>query len=1069
MEKSQGETKIVSTKTEFNISSTEDVVQENLPSDRDTERNLNSIPIQTAEHFETKINDSQEQVGVTSSQINTEDIEDGQDVMKKPSSEELASSAKVIGESDIPDNASVNEGLLKAVTTQLIQDYPDLVSNLTYLQALAVNQTLLLQSFINSGNEDTSSQPVNTIYPGQKPPQTDQPTINPSQQPVTANQSTINQDQQTINPKQQPANQATINQGQSTNPSQQPLHINQPKSQQPVNQPTINQSQQLVQQGQQPVQANQSTINQGQQLVQQVQPPVKTNQPTLYPSQQPVPADQPTTIPSQQPIAANHSTRNQDQQPVPAKRSTRNQDQQPLYTNEEQNPNMQVLPQSKPDSRKARETRPVPAKRSTRNQDQQPLHTNEEQNPNMQALPQSKPDSRKAGETRPPFAQDLVTQPDVHIKASHPLCNSDQNVNTVPEPKSEILGPTSKPPVNLLQDPNQPPAQQYSSVLQTPHYSTSHQSSIQKTTSPTTNTQLSNSMLPTHQKASSLQSSPQQSITPPKPAFFLPCPNHFSGLPTPEKPYLLSPTCLLPTPQQPGYISPNVLQNAFYSPRLNNPSMISAGLRQPQMTTLPDASYQCPSPRQVTSNTGIRFPVRAPLSSSDTNIGTSLHLQYPMKAVRSIRLQAPQQTGESPTKTSPSVLMSKMDSINVDSETVGNHEISRKTSDGTTEKANKPKPLMSLHCDSVLLEHPSNIEFSNTSSVFGSPSSVASLDNGYNSGNKGNPATRSKRRKCNKTLLSDNENKLFPGVSQTLDAWDQEVDPYPETFKFNVDLKRPLNFGENSSGLSDVTRDTQASQLLSNKVKQPTKRVPSEKKMSEEKNQRPEQSKLNTEFLGRSETKQELKYEEEPVDEWQTVPISKKNKKSKQDSPKAPTATTSKKIPGLHSKNDGQSTFENLVRILSVRIPNVTRPDILYVFSEIRKKRGTLKGMPLQDIVKEGRSILDRKTEKESLSGVVNAYNNGGQKSALPPRFKRLLKKNSSELPVVSVNEEGELCVICCDELIMEKTKILDCGHEFHSMCISEWVYKHERTCPTCRQIALFPEEFPHLQKSSHK
>ena len=29
--------------------------------------------------------------------------------------------------------------------------------------------------------------------------------------------------------------------------------------------------------------------------------------------------------------------------------------------------------------------------------------------------------------------------------------------------------------------------------------------------------------------------------------------------------------------------------------------------------------------------------------------------------------------------------------------------------------------------------------------------------------------------------------------------------------------------------------------------------------------------------------------------------------------------------------------------------------------------------------------------------------------------------------------------------------------------CINRWVYGEERTCPTCRQHALLPEDFPRL------
>jgi hypothetical protein len=46
-------------------------------------------------------------------------------------------------------------------------------------------------------------------------------------------------------------------------------------------------------------------------------------------------------------------------------------------------------------------------------------------------------------------------------------------------------------------------------------------------------------------------------------------------------------------------------------------------------------------------------------------------------------------------------------------------------------------------------------------------------------------------------------------------------------------------------------------------------------------------------------------------------------------------------------------------------------------------------------------------------------------------------------------------CSICLDDLEEEKEK-LDCNHEFHKKCISEW-FKRRRICPLCRspEIAI--------------
>ncbi|XP_013415621.1 uncharacterized protein LOC106177409 [Lingula anatina] len=63
-------------------------------------------------------------------------------------------------------------------------------------------------------------------------------------------------------------------------------------------------------------------------------------------------------------------------------------------------------------------------------------------------------------------------------------------------------------------------------------------------------------------------------------------------------------------------------------------------------------------------------------------------------------------------------------------------------------------------------------------------------------------------------------------------------------------------------------------------------------------------------------------------------------------------------------------------------------------------------------------------------------------------------------------DDSYEQCVICCSSVRNPQSeKRLECGHTFHDKCISRWVLGEERTCPTCRSLALLPEEFPRLSK----
>lgn len=49
----------------------------------------------------------------------------------------------------------------------------------------------------------------------------------------------------------------------------------------------------------------------------------------------------------------------------------------------------------------------------------------------------------------------------------------------------------------------------------------------------------------------------------------------------------------------------------------------------------------------------------------------------------------------------------------------------------------------------------------------------------------------------------------------------------------------------------------------------------------------------------------------------------------------------------------------------------------------------------------------------------------------------------------------GENCVICFDQLGLEKGVYLPCGHKlFHKVCIGKWFITND-TCPLCRHMLL--------------
>jgi len=53
-------------------------------------------------------------------------------------------------------------------------------------------------------------------------------------------------------------------------------------------------------------------------------------------------------------------------------------------------------------------------------------------------------------------------------------------------------------------------------------------------------------------------------------------------------------------------------------------------------------------------------------------------------------------------------------------------------------------------------------------------------------------------------------------------------------------------------------------------------------------------------------------------------------------------------------------------------------------------------------------------------------------------------------------------CPICLENLQLEKTESFACQHTFHRKCLEQW-FTYERTCPLCRKMVLFKDEFPDL------
>ena len=75
---------------------------------------------------------------------------------------------------------------------------------------------------------------------------------------------------------------------------------------------------------------------------------------------------------------------------------------------------------------------------------------------------------------------------------------------------------------------------------------------------------------------------------------------------------------------------------------------------------------------------------------------------------------------------------------------------------------------------------------------------------------------------------------------------------------------------------------------------------------------------------------------------------------------------------------------------------------------------------------------------------------------SIPTRSYRVAKQDglSTDTEGIVENESMEdCCAICLDGYIEgDSLKCLPCGHDFHSLCVEEWIRNHNSTCPHCRQ-----------------
>ncbi|KAG8450185.1 hypothetical protein GDO86_002719 [Hymenochirus boettgeri] len=195
---------------------------------------------------------------------------------------------------------------------------------------------------------------------------------------------------------------------------------------------------------------------------------------------------------------------------------------------------------------------------------------------------------------------------------------------------------------------------------------------------------------------------------------------------------------------------------------------------------------------------------------------------------------------------------------------------------------------------------------------------------------------------------------------------------------------------------------------------------------------------------------------------------------------KAPGATVPERQeiikPDARHQSPGKPTlFDKIIDELRDIFPHYTSLELTNFIRDLRSKNGgSLAGLKQDDIVcRVTEYILDLqdKPAVQVSPGQININTrpsaSGNTQVSTPPskqpwRVVTTPSKNKWQKSNESESNTDEPCIICHDDLTQYPVQKLDCGHCFHKHCIKTWL-NTQSTCPTCRNHALLPEDFPAL------
>ncbi|CAB1352408.1 unnamed protein product [Coregonus sp. 'balchen'] len=165
------------------------------------------------------------------------------------------------------------------------------------------------------------------------------------------------------------------------------------------------------------------------------------------------------------------------------------------------------------------------------------------------------------------------------------------------------------------------------------------------------------------------------------------------------------------------------------------------------------------------------------------------------------------------------------------------------------------------------------------------------------------------------------------------------------------------------------------------------------------------------------------------------------------------------------------NVYDRIVDRLNVMFPHYSRPVLSKFIGEMRTaNRGCLNSLSYQEVINRvAQLILDHQdSTREQLSSAgrgdtagtpSRSDSPGSVHSTGPHVWKSVGAQGHSKSKALNMEDP---CIICHDDMSQEDLCVLECRHSFHTECIKSWL-KEQSTCPTCREHALLPEDFPLL------